>query len=161
MLTGSRILFSIALLFVPVFSFWFYALYLACGFTDMADGAVARKMNAQSEFGSRFDTAADFIFVLSAFVKIIPELVVPKWVIIWVCVIAVIKVINIISGFACQKKFVSEHTIMNKTTGILLFLLPLTLSFIELKYSGAAVCAFATFAAIQEGHYIRTGKEVN
>ncbi|MBR3148666.1 MAG: hypothetical protein IKF64_00705 [Eubacterium sp.] len=96
-----------------------------------------------------------FIFVLSAFVKIVPETEVPKWIIIWVCVIAVIKVINIISGFVCQKKFVAEHTLMNKITGLLLFLLPLTLTFIELKYSGAVVCAIATFAAIQEGHYIR------
>ena len=74
--------------------------------------------------------------------------------------IAVIKAINIISGFICQKRFVALHTVMNKVTGILLFLLPLTLSFIELKYSAPAVCAVATFAAIQEGHCIRTEKEV-
>ena len=43
----------------------------------------------------------------------------------------------------------------------LLFVLPLTLPFINLKYSALAVCLFATFAAIQEGHYIRTGKEVS
>ncbi len=159
-LTGSRILFSIVLLFLPVFSFWFYAVYLVCGLTDMADGTVARKLDAESEFGSRLDTVADFIFAVSAFVKIVPETEVPKWMIIWVCLIAVIKAINIISGFVCRKKFVSEHTIMNKITGLLLFLLPLTLSFIELKHSGAVVCAVATFAAVQEGHYIRTGKEV-
>ena len=150
-LTGSRVLFSIVLLFLPVFSFWFYALYLDCGLTDMTDGTVARKLNAQSEFGSRFDTVADFIFVVAAFVKIVPETEIPKWIFIWVCVIEVIKVINIISGFVCQKKFVSEHTVMNKITGLLLFLLPLTLSVIELKYSGAVVCAVATFAAIHKG----------
>ena len=159
-LTGSRILFSIALLFLPVFSFWFYALYLAGGLTDMTDGTVARKTKTESEFGSRLDTVADFVFAVTAFIKIVPEIEVPKWLIIWVCVVAVIKVINIVSGFVCQKKLVCEHTLMNKITGLLLFLLPLTLGFIELKFSGAAVCAIATFAAIQEGHYIRTGKEV-
>ena len=46
-------------------------------------------------------------------------------------------------------------------TGALLFVLPLTLPFINLKYSALAVCLFATFAAIQEGYYIRTGKEVS
>ena len=35
---------------------------------------------------------------------------------------------------------------------------PLTVSLIDLKYSGALVSAVATFAAIQEGHYIRTGR---
>ena len=34
------------------------------------------------------------------------------------------------------------------------FLLLLTVSFIDLKYSGAFVCSLATFSAIQEGHYI-------
>ena len=159
-LTGSRILFSIILLFLPIFSFWFYALYLACGLSDMADGAIARKMNCESKFGSWFDTVADFVFLISAFIKIAPELKAPNWIYIWVCVIAVIKAVNIISGFVCQKKLVSEHTLMNKITGLLLFVLPLTLNYIDIKYSAAVVCAAASFAAIQEGHYIRTGKEV-
>ncbi|MBO4384239.1 MAG: hypothetical protein J5854_02305 [Clostridia bacterium] len=46
---------------------------------------------------------------------------------------------------------------MNKATGKLLFVLPLTLAFIDLRYSGAIACAAATFAAIQEGRLIRTG----
>jgi len=48
---------------------------------------------------------------------------------------------------------------MNKVTGILLFILPLTLPVVELKYSTPLVCAVATFAAIQEGHFIRTERE--
>ena len=31
---------------------------------------------------------------------------------------------------------------------------------IDLKYSAAVLCFFATFAAIQEGHFIRTNKNV-
>ena len=50
------------------------------------------------------------------------------------------------------------HTVMNKITGALLFILPLTLSFVDLKYSVVVVCVVATFAAIQEGHYIRSRK---
>ena len=71
-------------------------------------------------------------------------------------VIGVIKAVNLISGYVMRKEFVAVHTVMNKVTGILLFALPLTLSIIDLKYSGAVVCAAATFAAIQEGHLIRT-----
>ena len=44
--------------------------------------------------------------------------------------------------------------------GLLLFLLPFTLIFIELKYSAIVVCSVATFTAIQEGHFIRTGREI-
>ena len=71
-------------------------------------------------------------------------------------VIAVIKVGNIIWGYVSKKQFISPHTIMNKITGLLLFLLPLTLSFVELKYSSIAVCSIATFSAIQEGVYVIT-----
>ena len=36
----------------------------------------------------------------------------------------------------------------------------LTLSFIELNYSALVVCSVATIAAVQEGHFIRTGQEI-
>ena len=49
---------------------------------------------------------------------------------------------------------------MNKKTGLLLFLFPLTLNFIELKYSAIVLGFVATFSAIQEGHFIRMGKEI-
>ena len=69
-------------------------------------------------------------------------------------VIAIIKIGNIIYGYISTKEFISLHTTMNKITGLLLFLLPLTLSFVELKYSSIVVCLIATLAAIQEGAYI-------
>lgn len=33
------------------------------GFTDMIDGTIARKLGTESEFGSKFDTVADIVFV--------------------------------------------------------------------------------------------------
>ena len=61
-ITGLRILVSAVLLFCPVFSPIFYVLYLIAGLSDMADGIVARKTNSVSEFGSRLDGVADFVF---------------------------------------------------------------------------------------------------
>jgi CDP-diacylglycerol--glycerol-3-phosphate 3-phosphatidyltransferase len=43
---------------------------------------------------------------------------------------------------------------MNKVTGGMLFVLPLTLAFIDLRYSAAIVCVVATIAAIQEGYLV-------
>ena len=63
LITCIRIICSIVLLFCPVFSPAFYILYLAAGVSDMADGPVARKMGRVSEFGPKFDTAADFVLV--------------------------------------------------------------------------------------------------
>lgn len=161
LITGLRIICSIALLFSPSLSASFYALYIMAGITDMIDGTVARKTNTVSEFGSKLDTIADFIFVMACLIKLLPALNVETWMYIWIAVIAVIKVINVVSGYVRQKKLVAVHSVMNKITGALLFVLPLTLPFINLKYSALAVCLVATFAAIQEGHFIRTGKEVS
>ena len=158
-ITCVRIVCGIALLFCPVFSPAFYALYLIAGVSDMADGAVARKTGTVSAFGSKLDTAADFVLVAVCLIKLIPVLPIPAWLLVWIIVIAAIKAINLISGFVLRKKLVVLHTGMNKATGMSLFVLPLTLTVFDLKYSGAIVCAAATLAAVQEGHLIRTGTE--
>ena len=157
-ITGLRILTSFALLFCPVFSPIFYALYLIAGLSDMADGIIARKTNTVSEFGSRFDSIADFVFAIVCLIKILPVMDIPIWLYVWAAVIAFIKAINIISGYVIQKRYAAVHTTMNKVTGALLFMLPLTLSIVPLTYTGIPICSAATFAAVQEGHFIRTGK---
>ena len=159
-LTGFRILVSMGLLSSLVFSPSFYTLYLIAGLSDMADGIIARKTNTVSEFGSRFDSIADFIFTAVCLIKILPVMDIPIWLNIWTAVIAFVKIINIISGYALQKRFVAVHSTMNKVTGVLLFMLPLTLSIVPLKYTGIPICSVATFAAIQEGHFIRTEKDI-
>ncbi len=156
-ITVVRMICSIGMLFVPVFSPAFYALYITAGVSDMVDGTIARKTGTASDFGSKLDTAADIVLVTASLIKVIPALDVPLWLFVWIGVIALIKVINILSGYMMRKEFVAAHTLMNKVTGVALFLFPLTLSVMDLKYSGIFVCALATFAAIQEGHLIRTG----
>lgn len=156
-ITGIRVLCSIALLFCQYPSAAFCSLYLSAGITDMIDGAVARRTNTVSEFGAKLDTAADIVFVVVCLIKLIPQLAIPTWLYVWIAIIALIKVINIVSGYVLRKEFVAVHTVLNKVTGILLFMLPLTLQVLDLQYTGAVVCAVATFAAVQEGHCIRTG----
>ncbi|MDD6014141.1 MAG: CDP-alcohol phosphatidyltransferase family protein, partial [Clostridiales bacterium] len=150
-ITSCRILCSILLLFVPAFSPMFYILYLVAGFTDMIDGTIARKTGTANEFGSRLDTLADIVFVVVCMIKLFPVLIIPTWLCIWIGVIAIIKVFNIISEYIVQKKFAAKHTLMNKVTGVVLFILPLTLSIVDLKYSGGFVCTIAILAAVQEG----------
>ena len=149
-ITVIRIVCSIALLFFPAFSPAFYTLYTVAGISDMIDGTVARKTGTVSEFGSKLDTVADFVLVFCCLIKLIPILHIPLWLLIWIIIIAVIKAINLIAGYVKRRAFFALHTVMNKVSGILLFVLPLTLSFIDLKYSGALVSAAATFAALQE-----------
>ena len=159
-ITGSRIIFSLTLLVIPLSSAWFYVLYLFCGLTDMIDGAIARKTNAVSSFGSKLDTVADAVFMAVCAVKLLPIINLTVWLWIWIAVIAIIKVTNIVLGFVRKKQLVTLHTVLNKITGSLLFLLPFTLQFIEPTYSFAVVCSVATIAAIEEGSYtIKTNDE--
>ena len=158
-LTGCRIFGSILLLFFPAFSAAFYITYILCGFSDMVDGTIARKTNSTSRFGSQLDTVADLFFVMVSLFKLLPAIHIPGWLWIWSGVIAVIRIGNLLWGYISKKQFISLHTIMNKATGLLLFLLPLTISFVELKYTAIAVCSIATLSAMQEGFYIIVDRE--
>ena len=159
LITSLRIVFSVVLLFLKPLSLPFLILYIAAGITDMIDGTVARKNGNVSEFGSKLDTVADLVLVVVCLIKLIPVIHLPSWLIVWIVVIAVIKAANMISGYVIRKDIVALHTVMNKVTGLFLFLLPLTFSFIDIKYSGAFVSAIASFAAIQEGYLIRADSE--
>lgn len=158
-ITGSRVVVSLPLLFVPLSSVWFIILYLFCGLTDMIDGAIARKTKSASQFGARLDTVADFVFAAVCFVKILPLMQFPTWLWIWIVMITIIKIGNVVWGLLSRKKLVSTHTVLNKVTGFLLFLLPLTLDFIEPLYSSAIVCFITTLSAIHEVYHIRKNKE--
>ena len=153
-------LISIALLFCPVFSPVFYMLYLIADLSDMIDGTIARRTNTVSEFGARFDTAADFVFVGVCLIKLLPVINMPPWLCVWIVIIALIKIINIISGYIVQRKLVEVYSVMNKVTGVLLFILPLTCPIVPLKYLAIPVCAVATLSAVQEGHFIRTDPDI-
>ena len=162
-ITGIRIVCALALIFCPTFSTWFYMLYILGGISDVLDGIAARHLGKETKFGARLDTIADIVFTAIVIVKVVRALYIPVWIIIWIVSIAVMKCINIISGFVIYKQFVSEHTAMNKICGVLLFAIPLCIG--RFPWQPVAIliiltCAIATIAAIQEGHYIRTGKEI-
>ena len=153
-ISGIRIVISGFLLFCPVLSPVFFMLYIIAGISDMIDGAVARRTNTVSEFGSTLDTAADIVFTAVCLIKLLPVMNIPVWLYIWIAVIAVIKMSNIAAGFIRQKRFISVHSTINRVTGGLLFVFHLTLPFIDLRFSTEVVCMVATVAAIQEGYMI-------
>ena len=159
-ITGSRVAFSLPLLFIPLSSAWFYIFYLLCGLTDMIDGAIARKMGAVSKFGAKLDTVADFVFMFVCSIKILPLIHIPVWLWVWIIVVALIKIFNIALVFIHKKKLISIHSVLNKATGFALFLLPLSLTFDETIYSVGTICVLATIAVMQEVYFIAKGQEV-
>ena len=119
----------------------------------MIDGTVARKTNSASEFGARLDTVSDFVFMSVALINFVPHFHIPVWLWIWIGIIAMIKLGNAALGFVRTGKITFPHTVLNKVTGLLLFLLPMTIIFVDIAYTLTIVCTVATIAAIHEVYY--------
>lgn len=149
-ITVSRILFSLSLFVLSPSSIPFAALYLLCGVTDVLDGFLARKLHTESKTGEWLDSIADLFFAIVYAVKILPLLCVPTWIWIWTAFIAVIKIFGILKRSKKERRFYIVHSFSNKLTGLLLFLLPMTIKLIDIKYSAVVVCTVATVAAIEE-----------
>ena len=94
-ITLTRILFSMLLLFTAAFSWDFYLCYLICGISDILDGSVARYFHSESEFGSRLDSLADFIFFAISCFKILPNIKITCVFMIWAGLIFIIRLICI------------------------------------------------------------------
>lgn len=155
-ITALRFLGAIYLLFFDVGSVGFWAIYFACGISDMADGYLARKLKCETKTGALLDSMADLCFVVCCCCKLIPVLEFPLWMWIWCGVIAIIKLINQVSALVLFKRCIFLHSMANKATGLLLFFgIPLAL-FMESIVPVIIIAIIATFAAIQEGHFIRT-----
>lgn len=153
-ITGSRIFLSIILFFCSKLSPLFYVIYLAAGASDIIDGLVARKTNTESEFGSKLDTFADFVFVAVCLIKLLPVYSIQDWQYIWLAIIVFIKMFNIFVGYIKQKHFLAFHSVLNKVTGGVLFVIPFTLTFIDATYSTIALGVVATVAAVWEFYYV-------
>ena len=153
-ISALRIAGSVGLLFCHVTGWPFWALYALCGISDMVDGWLARKLQAETKAGAILDSVADLSFVACCAVRLLPILSIPSWLWIWAGIIVVIKIVNQASALAVFKRFCFPHTVANKLTGFLLFLTVPTI--FRTLIPVAVVAAVATFAAIQEGHYIRT-----
>ena len=162
-ITSFRILCALALLFCPAFSRSFYIFYLLGGLSDVLDGFAARHWGQETELGAKLDTVADTLFTGAVLAKVLLAVYIPRWMLLWVLGIALVKCINLISSLVRYGRLVPEHTVANKLCGLLLFCIPLCIGHFPRQGVMALCilcCSAAGFAAVQEGHYIRSGKEI-
>jgi CDP-diacylglycerol--glycerol-3-phosphate 3-phosphatidyltransferase len=134
----------------------FWTLYVTAGTTDMLDGFLARRWDVESKFGARLDSLADFVFVLVVGYKLFPWLKLPTTLWMIIGLIALIKIVNAISSFVVKHRIKFLHTTANKLTGFLLFVGMMAIGqpyFVSVAW---AIACIALFAAIQEGHFIRS-----
>lgn len=150
-LTISRIVVSTILIYCPIFGAPFWILYAWCGLSDVLDGYVARKTDSASERGAMLDSVADLVFLGVWLEKIIPVITLPSW--LWACVILVslIKIVLFFVGRIRHHQWLDSHTISNKATGILLFLLPVVIQFVPATIPALVVCAVMMWSLVEDG----------
>jgi CDP-diacylglycerol--glycerol-3-phosphate 3-phosphatidyltransferase len=158
LLSMSRIVLCLPLLMVDVMTMPFWVLYVIAGTTDMLDGFLARRWGVESKFGARLDSLADFVFVLAVGYKLFPYLKLPT--VLWMMIgfIALMKMINAISSFVGKHRIEYLHTKANKLTGFLLFIGMMAIGQSYFVSVAWIISCIALFAAIQEGHLIRSSE---
>lgn len=149
-LSFSRIILSIVLFYLNPEKLPFILIYIICGITDVLDGFIARKINATSEFGAKLDSVADVIIISVILFKFIPILKLNFYMMIWIIIIALIKVSSIIVIFIRFEQFGMIHTYLNKLTGLLIFIYPISNYFISCKFYLYLVFIIATITALEE-----------
>ena len=134
----------------------FWVLYVIAGTTDMLDGFLARRWGVESKFGARLDSLADFVFVLTVGYKFFPLLKLPATLWMMIGLIALIKVANAISSYMVKRRIEFLHTRANKLTGFFLFIGMMAIGQSYFVPVAWVIACIALFAAIQEGHIIRS-----
>ena len=155
-LSMSRIALCLPLLLVDAMTVPFWVLYVTAGTTDMLDGFLARRWGVESKFGDRLDSLADFVFVLAVGYKLFPWLKLPATLWMMIGLIAMVKMVNAICSYVVKRRIEYLHTKANKVTGFLLFVGMMTIGQSYFVPVAWMIACIALFAAIQEGHYIRS-----
>lgn len=146
----SRIVFSLVLIYIKPLSVAFYVIYIICGFSDMVDGFIARKMGTTSVLGEKLDSIADMIMVVVLLVVFFPIINPSNKIIIWTIVIGIIRLTAMGVALIKYKTFASLHTYGNKISGLILFLLPIFISFIHTDVAMYIICVVASISATEE-----------
>lgn len=151
LLSCLRIAGSILLLLLPAMQPAFYAVYAACGLSDMLDGFLARRLGVASRLGGFLDSAADLLFLCVSALKIVPQYHFPFWVWVAVCGILFVRLCTLFIVFAKSRRLTLPlHTNANRLTGLLLYLFAPILNSCMGSCLLIVLCCVAAFAAVQE-----------
>ncbi len=148
LLSFLRVLFSFSLIFLIEKPVYFLAVYLFCGVTDVADGFIARRFQAESKFGAKLDSLGDFTFFMSALFSlfILAGIENNLSVFILTAVVFLIRGVNFLLAKIKFNLWGSIHTLGNKTAGFVVFMiLPLC---VYMGYFPLWMLIFAGAAAI-------------
>lgn len=78
-------------------------IFLILTFTDFIDGKLARYLRVSSKFGSYFDVAADFIYILTSTIMVVKFRMLPSW-------FLIVIIIKLLEFFTTSKIIVKART---------------------------------------------------
>ena len=116
----------------------------------MLDGSVARYFHSESEFGSRLDSLADFIFFAISCFKILPNIKITCVFMIWAGLIFIIRLICIGINYRKDRSDYITHSFLNKLTGFLLFISVLFIETVSMDIILTVLCFIAPIVSTQE-----------
>lgn len=162
-ITATRILGTLVMIFMPVFSIGFYVAYTYAGLSDVADGYVARKYNLASKSGARLDSFSDLFFYTSMMIKILPYLIhyLPGYVMMAIYSIFAFRIVLYIVVWFTRHSFMSYHSYFNKGTGLMLFFVPYFIKMSFFTVYASAICVLAIVAALNDIRLLRKENKDN
>jgi len=147
----SRIFLALIMALLKPLSVEFLVIYIFCGISDILDGYIARKTSTTSKLGEKLDSVADLIMCMVLIIVLYPIINLTVEIIIWICIIGVIRVVSMMVVFIKYKTFGILHTYGNKITGFVLFIFPVSLKFLQSDIIMVyIVCVLASISAIEE-----------
>ncbi|MBB4037501.1 CDP-diacylglycerol--glycerol-3-phosphate 3-phosphatidyltransferase [Dysgonomonas hofstadii] len=156
-LSISRLIISGFLFFLGGYPALFTILYLYCGISDVADGYIARRWQAESTLGAKLDSWGDFVFYILITVMFFTHTELMKDpVMLWlVIVLFIIKLLNLIITKIKFHQLGMLHTIGNKLSGLLVyFMLPVYVLFSSIPIAIGIIIASAALIATLEETFI-------
>lgn len=127
----------------------FLSVYVFCGFTDLIDGPIARKLGSSSALGATLDTIGDVLTYLALTKILINNNLVPVWIIIWILCAGVLFGFCAFISKRRFNKFYLPHTYLGKIFGGSVFVLPLGMQFMPKNICMSIICTIASIHAIE------------
>lgn len=149
LLSFSRLGLAFVLLLTEPLSPTFLSIFLVCGLTDILDGLIARRFDACTRYGHIIDSIADVVLAIILLYCVIPVVNWEGWMVTWIAVIVVVRIIafGIGSGKYGRPAFV--HTYLNKASGVMLFLTPFLLVTVWAPVTVVIVCCMTSVSAVE------------
>lgn len=149
-LTALRMALSVSLLFLPFLSGWFLFVYLFAGISDLLDGFLARRWNAQTPLGAKLDSAADFLLCGVVLYRLLTSYPIPLWIMLWIAGIALLRLAAVATCYMRFRQLAFLHTFANKATGFLILCFPFLLRYFGLTTTAILLCTGASVSALEE-----------